>query len=318
MIEVTSPSRLHFGLLSFGGAGRQFGGVGAMVSSPGMTLRLTEAASFEAVGPHARRVVEFARLWARFESPPRPPNCRIEVVQAPPQHVGLGTGTQLGLAVAAALNAQGNRRGVSPEDLAASVKRGRRSAVGTYGFVHGGLIVERGKTAKEALAPLDFHGDLPADWRFLLVRPHGDAGLSGADECQVFDDLPPVPPHVTDQLTEELRRHLLPALLQSSFSDFSASLHRFGRLAGSCFAQRQGGPFNGPVLMRLVEQIRALGVEGVGQSSWGPTLFALLPDQATAEAIAEKLKREVTQPLSLTIAAPNNSGAEVRLLSDAS
>jgi beta-ribofuranosylaminobenzene 5'-phosphate synthase len=313
-IEVVSPSRLHFGLLSFGGQGRQFGGAGAMVSRPGMTLRVSGAKALEARGPHAGRVLEFVRRWARFESLAEPPACRIEVAGAPPQHVGLGTGTQFGLSVAAALNAFFERPQSSPAELAASVRRGRRSAVGTYGFVHGGLIVERGKTAGEALAPLDFHGDIPSAWRFLLVRPAGDAGLSGDDECRVFAQLPPVPPDVTEQLTEELRRHLLPAMLQQSFTKFSAGLHRFGRLAGNCFAQRQGGPFNGPLLTRLVELLRRLGLEGAGQSSWGPTVFALAPNQQAAEDVAARLEREAGVPLSVIITPPDNHGAEVRVL----
>jgi beta-RFAP synthase len=305
---------LHFGLLSFGGEGRQFGGAGAMVSRPGMTLRISGANALEAAGPHAGRVVEFARRWACFESLSEPPACRIEVLEAPPQHVGLGTGTQLGLSVAAALNAFFKRSQVSPAELAASVHRGRRSAVGTYGFVHGGLIVERGKTAGEALAPLDFHADMPPDWRFLLVRPAGDAGLSGDDECRVFEELPPVPPEVTEQLIDELRRRLLPAMLQQSFTKFSASLQRFGRLAGDCFAPRQGGPFNGPLLTRLVQLLRRLGLEGVGQSSWGPTVFALAPNQQAAEDVAARLEREAEHPLSVIITPPANHGAEVHVL----
>ena len=67
----------------------------------------------------------------------------------------------------------------SPQELALSVGRGLRSAVGTYGFVFGGLIVEQGKLPDEPISPLDCRIDLPEAWRFVLVRPLGLTGIAG-------------------------------------------------------------------------------------------------------------------------------------------
>ncbi|MCO6456660.1 MAG: hypothetical protein J5I93_15285, partial [Pirellulaceae bacterium] len=103
-VRVSAPSRLHFGLLSFGGSGRQFGGVGAMIRQPGVRLRVTAAAGFESLGPHGDRVRQVARSWAEHYRLAGLPPCVIEVNSAPPLHVGLGVGTQLGLAVAAGLS----------------------------------------------------------------------------------------------------------------------------------------------------------------------------------------------------------------------
>jgi beta-RFAP synthase len=239
------------------------------------------------------------------------PPCRIEVTASPPEHVGLGVGTQLGLSVAAGLAAFVDRPQRSPLDLAASVGRGKRSAVGTYGFAHGGLIVERGKLPDEPLAPLDFRAEVPPDWRFVLIRPRARSGLSGAAEQHAFDRLPPVPADVTQRLIEELRLELIPAISQGDFRRLSESLYRFGTTAGNCFAARQGGPFNGPELTQLVERIRSLGVVGVGQSSWGPTLFALLSDSQQAAAFTDELQRQSREPLDIVVTPPSNSGALV-------
>ena len=54
---------------------------------------------------------------------------------------------------------------LTPAELAQSVGRGLRSAVGTYGFVHGGMIAERGKLPGEVISPLDARVVLPEDWR---------------------------------------------------------------------------------------------------------------------------------------------------------
>ncbi len=330
-VHVVAPSRLHFGLLSFGHAdGRQFGGVGMMIERPAVHLDIVRADRFEVAvgdadasiafetGPSvseslASRVVEYARRWAKFHDLPNAPACRITIESAPPQHSGLGVGTQLGLSVAAGLNALYDLIQPTAVELAMSVGRGLRSAVGTYGFVEGGLIVERGKLPGEAIAPLDCRLDLPPDWRVVLIQPTTAMGLSGNDEQQAFDGLPPIPKEVTGRLMEEIRLHMLPAAARGDFDTFSESVYRYGRLAGMCFAAIQGGPYNGPRLQQLVDRIRELGIRGVGQSSWGPTLFALLPDQAAAETFRYRLAAELSsEEATLTETALNQDGAQIR------
>jgi len=310
-ITVSAPSRLHFGLLSFGGLQpRQYGGAGVMIRQPGLVLRATAADQFQAVGPLSERAAVFARRFAESRLGGQLPRCRLDVLEAPPQHVGLGLGTQLGLSVAAALAGWAGLDALSPAELATSVGRGRRSAVGVYGFCHGGMIVEAGRLAEQALSPLVARIVLPAEWRFLLVRPGDPAGLSGAAEEQAFDTLPAVPPEVTARLCQELLQELLPAARAGDFDTFSASLRRYGYEAGLCFASRQGGAYASPRLAALAERMRRLGVEGVGQSSWGPTLYAVLPSEAAAQRFAEELRAD-DQALELLITEPAATGALV-------
>ena len=70
----------------------------------------------------------------------------------------------------------------SVTDLAVCVGRGRRSAVGPYGFLHGGLIAEPGKRTHELLSPLERHLPIPEDWRCVLIEPAGWDGLHGGEE----------------------------------------------------------------------------------------------------------------------------------------
>ncbi len=313
-VKVTAASRLHFGMVSFGQPNlRQFGGVGVMVDAPSLMMRLTDASdTFTVSGPHAARVEAFARQVSAAFGNAEPPPFRIEVTSAPPEHAGLGLGTALGLSVAVGLSVLVQRPEKDPAMLARYAGRGQRSAVGTYGFARGGLIVEAGKLAADELSPLVSRVELPAPWRFVLLTPPSGAGLSGSDEQQAFRALPPVPRETTDALCRETLLHLVPAAREGRFEEFSASLYRYGHLAGSCFASVQGGPYASPRLQQLVDLLRSEGIEGVGQSSWGPTLFALLPDQDQAETLAADLRtREATRDLQLTIAAPQNRGADV-------
>jgi beta-ribofuranosylaminobenzene 5'-phosphate synthase len=313
-VSVIAPSRLHFGLWSLVGGPRQFGGVGVMVDQPGLQLVITPASALSATGPLAERTLEFARRWSAFHQL-REPQCTMEIVSAPPDHVGLGTGTQLALAVAAGLCELHEMEIESPQALAASVGRGLRSAVGTYGFLYGGLIVEPGKLPEEPISPLDCRLDLPAQWRFVLARPLGVAGLAGDDEAAAIGGLPAVPPAVTDELVALAYDRLLPAAVTGDFSAFAESTYRYGRFAGEIFAARQGGAYNGPVLAALVQRIRDLGFAGVGQSSWGPTVFAACPSPGEAERLCAALHIEMAAgSLHTLIASPCRNGAHIQRL----
>src|SRR5262245_52221988 len=98
MPRVTTGSRVHFGLLRPAPAGgeRGFGGCGLMVEEPAVIVAAEPAAEWSATGPAAERALAVAR---RVTLTPH----RIVVETCPPEHTGLGVGTQLSLAVARAL-----------------------------------------------------------------------------------------------------------------------------------------------------------------------------------------------------------------------
>jgi beta-ribofuranosylaminobenzene 5'-phosphate synthase len=308
-VEIRAPSRLHFGLTSFGGPGRQYGGVGVMIQQPALQLRIVPSRHFEVRGDLVSRIQLAADRWATANDLLELPGASIEVAQSVPQHVGLGSGTQLALSVAAGLNCFLGRGRMSAEQLARATGRGRRSAVGTHGFVAGGLIFERGRLADELLAPLDTRLSIPDGWQFLLVRPDVPQGLSGAVERAAFSRLPPVADQVREQLLSEIETEMLPALRRQDFAAFGESVFRYGKLAGECFARVQGGAYHGKRLTQLVTYMRSLGVQGVGQSSWGPTIFALLETRRDADQLAQALRANADLgPLDTLITQPANQG----------
>lgn len=295
-----------------------------MIRQPGLRLRITAAEQFEAAGCYADRVFEFARRWCTHYRDRELPSCRIEVLDAPRQHTGLGVGTQLGLSVGAALHAFENQLCPPPAQLALSVGRGLRSAIGAYGFFEGGFIVERGKLPDEILSPLDARLDLPESWRVVLIFPAlgpvtTPTGLSGTSEYRAFATLPAVPRGVTERLTSELRQRMLPAAASGDFDTFAESVYQYGYQAGLCFAPFQRGPYHSAVVELLVRQLRHSGVKGVGQSSWGPTLYAFQPNTERAEELARFLVADLQlKPSQVLITASCNRGARFSHLTDAS
>ncbi|MBI2825576.1 MAG: hypothetical protein HYX69_12910 [Planctomycetia bacterium] len=315
VVEVTTGSRLHFGMFSFGqSSGRQFGGAGTMIDAPGVRLRISSADRLSGEGPLHEKALLAAELASKAPWFARPARCHIEVLAAPEPHVGLGSGTQLALAVAAGLNAWAGGGPLAAAQLAQAVARGRRSAVGLHGFIHGGLVVEAGKSSADEIAPLVARVALPDEWRFVLVRSAGSAGLSGAEERQAFERLPPVPPERTARMCQEVLLDLLPAAAERNFSRFSESLRNFGEEAGRSFASLQGGIYAPPAVADVVGALVSLGVKGVGQSSWGPTVFAVLPsEQAANETIARLRDIDATRGGTFTVARPMNSPALIQV-----
>jgi beta-ribofuranosylaminobenzene 5'-phosphate synthase len=289
--RVTAPSRLHFGLLSLpvdgpdcwpgidGGPGlpvRQFGGVGLMIDQPGIVVRVVPADEWLATGPLGPRALAFAVQFV--ESLPqierRP--FRITVERAADEHTGLGTGTQLGLAVAKAIAVETGHADWPATDLAGRVGRGERSAIGIHGFDGGGLIVEGGKLAGDAISPLVGRYAFPDEWAVLLFTPPGAVAWHGGRERSAFAQLSQSGAAAdTGALCRIVLTGLLPALASTDLDAFGDALYEFNAQAGDAFAQVQGGRYGSPAVAECVRRLRSAGVRGAGQSSWGPTVFAV-------------------------------------------
>jgi len=312
-VSVNAPTRLHFGLLAFGNQeGRNFGGVGLMLKKPRIKVKVKASDSFQTTGIFAERLAEFAEMWKAYTKADSLPNCTLKVTNAPPQHVGLGLGTQLGLSTAEALQRFAMQTGFSAMERAIVVNRAARSAVGTYGFEFGGLIVERGRLPNERISPLECRMEFPKKWRIALIRPEQGSGLSGESETKAFTDIPPVSQKVTDQLLDIIQSQLLPGLTAKDFNSFTNAVESYGHLAGSCFEAIQGGPYNGRALNQRVAWLKKQGARGVGQSSWGPTLFCFFDSKDAAKEFKRNLGTEGSgQKLIVEIVKPDNQGAVV-------
>ena len=318
-VVVTTGARLHFGFFAHGQAQRrQFGGVGVMVDQPGFVVHARRTLADElACGVWIDRV---AALLSRLRSlnPDRITRqpLRIEIQKAPAAHAGLGSGTQLGMAVAKAVSLLSEEQNLPAAELASRAGRGARSALGLYGFQYGGLLVEGGKLAPQAISPLVARVEFPAEWRFVLVRPRGAAGISGSEELNGFSQLAPMPVSLSDRLCRIALTEILPAVVEHDFSQTSDAIGRFGRLVGEYFAPAQGGVFADDRMHRLAQTLAARDIRGVGQTSWGPTLFILCPSAAFAQDLTADLMSDLAAKITgtdceFTIAAPLNRGATI-------
>jgi beta-ribofuranosylaminobenzene 5'-phosphate synthase len=300
MIRIRTPSRLHFGLFSLPCAysstwlnqegqatlpRRQFGGVGLMIDQPGIELTVACSNHWLAEGELADRALRLAQRYCTSAGVQSPFHLRM--ISAAPEHAGLGTGTQLGLAVAYAI-AHLTGQSLNAEVLARHVGRGLRSALGVHGFAHGGLLVEGGKLTEAAISPLLARHDFPAEWSILLFLLPSLQGAHGQNERAAFAEL--MEQTRDDPSTESLCRlvllNLLPALVERDLITFGEALYDFNRRVGTLFHAIQHGCYAHPRIEQLVKTLRDAGIKGVGQSSWGPAVFAIVPAEQVTELCA--------------------------------
>ncbi len=296
MIRIVAPSRLHFGLFRVPVAGeteigtRAFGGVGLMVEHPGVVVTARPADLWHFEGAFASRAQVFAARFMLSLPEERRRPYQVLVERCPAEHTGLGVGTQLGLAVAKALATAGGARELPSAELASHVGRGERSAIGVHGFDRGGLLVDAGKLPGEAVSPLLAHVAIPDAWRVVLFTPQVAVHWHGHHERRAFATASGGDPDSLRRLAESA---FIPAARNGDIDAFGDAVYEFNRKAGEPFRPAQCGVYASLEIAELIEDVRACGVRGVGQSSWGPTVFAVAPDSDTALSLVLRFRSRV-------------------------
>lgn len=281
MIRVRTGSRLHFGLTRLPPAGPwpegepYFGGLGLMIEEPAV-----EAVCGAGEPP---------RLTLR----PRP-------------HSGLGTGTQSALACEAAVAG----RLPTESDLAQWVERtgrGRRSAIGSYGFLLGGFLADPGRVHGTRLADPPVRYEFPAEWRIIVVQPAAEANWYGDRERAAFASLSGA---ADGDLREFAFNTVLPNLAADHLVEFGKALTEFNARAGEMFATIQGGRYSSPQTAAAVSALLNAGAAGAGQSSWGPTVWALAADSDHARFLLNRIANEWP---TASVTSARNRGAEIHV-----
>jgi beta-RFAP synthase len=197
--------------------------------------------------------------------------------------------------------------------------RGERSALGFHGFFQGGFLVEAGKKRHTGLSPLVARLLFPENWRVVLVIPAGGTGLHGFEESEVFQHLLAhgFPLKQTESLCRLVMLGLLPALVEADWKSFGEALFEFNSLAGQAFVPFQGGTYANFRIAELIQFIRGQGFSGAGQSSWGPTVFAIAEDQSQAKHLARRVREKFSlEENEVVVTSGSNQGAKVSLIEE--
>ncbi len=314
-ITVDAPARLHMGFMDLNGSlGRRFGSLGLALEEIGVRLRAEKADNVRCEGEQSARAENYLRLLQQQIQ--LPGGAHINIERAIPEHAGLGSGTQLAIAVGMAAT-QLYGLDFSPRQIALMLDRGNRSGIGVGAFEQGGFLVDGGRGSADTLPPLISRLHFPSHWRVLLVMHHDVQGLHGAQEKNAFRDLPIFPEDKAAHLTRLVVMNALPALAEARAQEFGAAINELQNTVGDYFAPAQGGRYTSPLVTQILHWLEREGVAGIGQSSWGPTGFAIVESENQAQILLAGLRKNWQhEQLEFKICSARNRGGEVKTVSN--
>ena len=290
-VKIITPSRLHFSLLDLNGAlGRIDGGFGLAIAKPNFQIIAERATRIDVAASvyRERAVAVLQRLQHTYPFP----GIKLTFESEIPMHCGFGSGTQLALGIAQAVNMLYQLE-LNVRELAQVVGRGGTSGIGVAAFDTGGFIVDGGHRYPEQKAsflPSSAVGDIPPppillrysfpELPLLIVMPNCSR-IYGDAEVELFRTLCPQPEWVAQKLSHILLLQILPSLIEEDMNNLGEALNAiqtFGWKRVEIDAQ-------GPELQLTLDYLQESGAFGAGVSSWGPAICVIAAD-------INRLKRE--------------------------
>ncbi|WP_232686195.1 beta-ribofuranosylaminobenzene 5'-phosphate synthase family protein [Halobacterium zhouii] len=289
MARVETGGRLHVGFCNLSlSRDRLYGSVGLALDEPRVVVDAERADTVVCDHHNAREHAERACALLGVDG------AHVTVREELPRHVGLGSGTQLALAVLTAV-ARAHGRDPRVRERAPELGRGGRSGVGVAAFEAGGFVLDAGHpterftTERPArgewdVPPVSARHAVPEDWRFVLVCPDADPGKSeSGEEESMRSVVERADGALADRIAGAVTRRVLPAIATDDVDAFGAAVAEVGRLNGAWYADEQGGVYRPPAGALVDELTASPAVTGAGQSSWGPVVYGVT-DVSRADA----------------------------------
>lgn len=329
MASIHAPSRLHLTLIDLHGRyDRIDGGVGLTLRQPQLVIQAkankTEnriifednmklsSSSQEDYIQKIQRAIEGMNNFLGIED-----YYQFRVKQTYPPHSGLGSGTQLSLAVGK-LILRLNQEDLEASEIAKIVGRGGTSGIGVGSFDQGGFIIDGGHSRKEkhdflpsaastaSPPPITARYPFPADWNIILVIPRVSRKVSGEDEVNIFQKYCPIPLKEVQELSHLLLMKMMPAVAENDLESFGWAVNHIQEIGFKKIEVR----LQNPLIPQLMQELRSSGAAGVGMSSFGPTVYAITDTNSreivkTAQEMLSGIGREII------ITKAQNHGAKI-------
>lgn len=310
-VSIKAPARLHLGFLDMhGGLGRQFGSLGLCLSDISTHITAKKSDDIVIHGPSGQRGSEYvSRIFGALNIQG---GVDITIHEAIPEHAGLGSGTQLALAIGIAI-AKLYDANKSVREVAALMKRGARSGIGIGAFSRGGFLVDGGRGERTEVPPIISHSHFPEAWRILLVFDNNVEGINGSPEKQIFKELSPMKETVSGRICRLVLMQLLPALAEKDCVEFGAAITEIQTLVGEHFSDAQNGHYSSQQVSEVMQWMLQHGATGIGQSSWGPTGFAIYANELEAYHALQSARKnwQSEKNLDFCLCSARNTMAEI-------
>ncbi|MFX1532731.1 MAG: beta-ribofuranosylaminobenzene 5'-phosphate synthase [Promethearchaeota archaeon] len=303
-LQIQTPFRLHFGLIDLNGeVGRIDGGLGVSLQGEfGWIISAKETnASFDRINTSLSQLIPVVKeLLQNFRQAANISQQRIELTihRHIPSHVGLGSHTQLSLAIAALLMSLAQEEhSFSTRQLAQMMNRGGTSGIGVAAFEQGGFILDGGhsfgsgqektiflpSSASKGLkpAPVLFRSPLPDNWCFIIALPRVKAGASGKEEINLFQSYCPLPATDVKEICRLILMKVLPSVLEEDLQSFGKGIYELQHLG----FKKIEIEIQHPIISHLIDLAVDSGATGAGMSSFGPATFAIAEPKHVSEIV---------------------------------
>ena len=224
-IRISTPSRIHLGFLELDNSSeRIFGSVGLTISKFENIIEISKNKKFQIISnnPNTKRRIE--EMIIVLKKNYQIHECKIEILKTIPQHIGLGSGTQLALAIGSLIS-EFNNLNLKPKNISSIFGRGLRSGIGIQSFKSGGFIVDCGKQRRSnSIPPVFFNSKWPREWKIILIFDNSQVGVSGKNETQEFKKIAMTHPKICKENCKALLMQILPGLMEKNFYLFTKGL----------------------------------------------------------------------------------------------
>ena len=310
-IQIISPARLHFGFLEINNnqSDNLLGGIGLSIDKFHTKITMKKNAKITVKSKSLNKASLFLNTFCRKKK--IKPNFFLNIEKSSPQHIGLGSGTQLALSIGRAVSDLSNLN-LNTKKIAQILNRSYRSNVGLMNFKHGGFLIDL-KIKNKFFTNID-KVFFPEDWKIILIKDTKQ-GLHGKNEIDAFKKIRSFPKINHIKLTDLVLFQIYPSLIENNFEKFCKAITKLQNVMGEYFNLSQGGRFSSPEVYNILNFLKKENILGYGQTSWGPNGFAFFPNLRKAKEMRLKLKRKFSscKNLEFIICSGRNNGADIRL-----
>lgn len=298
-VIIRAGARLHLGLVKINRK-PEYIAAGLSLEEPFCKLVVKRSSSLRVSGKESNRIkTAILNVCSYTETTPK---FSARLITPLPSHSGLGSGTRHSLCAAKAICLLESRR-FSSIKLAMITGRGARSTMGAALFDKGGFTAD----IAGALTRLS----VPRSWRVVVIDPDtsgtGHSLTYGKKESYMIAKTPACSARTARRLIDSVSNEMVAGIKEDDFKAFEKSLELLQSSAKKLFGRFQEGAASSNSGREILRYLRRIGVRAAGQSSWGPTLFAVFPSLSEAESVAEKV-RGLKSVRSAAITRISNSG----------
>lgn len=334
-IRVTTPCRIHLSLIDENGyTGRVDGGIGLMLDRPNVIFEASNHAEEFKIEAHKyyRESIEVineqaSKIFKAFNISNK--NFHFILKRYFPSHVGLGSKTQLSLAIAVAITKLKNISDTSLKDLTRLVNRGGTSGIGWRGFEKGGFIVDAGhefgkgkeketflpssasKEANPALTILRY--PIPEHWRFVLVIPNVKKGAYGDEEISIFQSHAPIPKEEVNEVSHQILMKIVPGIINNDLECFGEGLKRIQNIG----FKKIEISLQHEIVKKTLTFFEEYGVKAFGMSSFGPSVIGIVESDDEANNLLKAVQLHLNgNRAHIYLCKPNNYGAKIEFVDE--